>query len=531
MNNKLVIDEATYRDKVLACWLGKNIGGTLGAPFEWKRQINNVSFYTQELGGEPLPNDDLDIQLLWLVALEEMGIDLDEHILSEYWCTYVTPHWAEYGTGKINMRSGLVPPLSGLYNNTYKDSCGCFIRSEIWACIAPGLPDVAAEYARMDGYLDHGTGEGTIAEIFCAAMESAAFFINDYLELIDIGLSYIPEDSAVAGAVRLAVETWKQGIGWKEARHLILEEYRGMTTHGILTNTSEEDRGKGFHEGTLGFDVPSNIAIVVRGLLEGGDDFGKGVCTTVNMGEDTDCTGATMASIFGLVHGTEGIPKKWIDPIGYNLRVGTLNLGELGFYGGQLPQDLRELTDRTERIAEQLLLRHKDREVAMITDPTESGRGSGVSGGPDGPGKTLFLNKGTISEDGTRNRFNARFSHPHFTVIVDYGSSPTIASGETKQISVTVENTYKIQTNFTFRWYLPEDLRVEPSSRGTFLSFPKTVGGNATLDFVLCAEEMKEPSVRGAFELTVAGRPTVILVPIMLLQQTGPVNYEELKPH
>jgi len=29
-----------------------------------RRQINNVSFYQQELTGEPLPNDDLDITLL-----------------------------------------------------------------------------------------------------------------------------------------------------------------------------------------------------------------------------------------------------------------------------------------------------------------------------------------------------------------------------------------------------------------------------------------------------------------------------------
>ena len=42
-----------YRNMVLGCWLGKNIGGTLGALFEWRRQLNDVSFYTQDLGGEP----------------------------------------------------------------------------------------------------------------------------------------------------------------------------------------------------------------------------------------------------------------------------------------------------------------------------------------------------------------------------------------------------------------------------------------------------------------------------------------------
>ena len=77
--------------------MGKNIGGTLGAPMEFLRQVNNVSFYQQKLTGEPLPNDDLDIQLLWLVALEEQGLDLTAQTLADYWCLYVTPHWSEYG--------------------------------------------------------------------------------------------------------------------------------------------------------------------------------------------------------------------------------------------------------------------------------------------------------------------------------------------------------------------------------------------------------------------------------------------------
>ena len=28
------INKSWYRDKLYACWLGKNIGGTLGAPYE-----------------------------------------------------------------------------------------------------------------------------------------------------------------------------------------------------------------------------------------------------------------------------------------------------------------------------------------------------------------------------------------------------------------------------------------------------------------------------------------------------------------
>ena len=36
---------STYRDKVMGCWAGKNVGGVLGAPFEGIRQIVDVDFY------------------------------------------------------------------------------------------------------------------------------------------------------------------------------------------------------------------------------------------------------------------------------------------------------------------------------------------------------------------------------------------------------------------------------------------------------------------------------------------------------
>jgi hypothetical protein len=61
-----------YKDKVRACWLGKNIGGTMGTPYEGRRELLDVKgFVTKQ--GEVLPNDDLDLQLIWLHAVEQMG--------------------------------------------------------------------------------------------------------------------------------------------------------------------------------------------------------------------------------------------------------------------------------------------------------------------------------------------------------------------------------------------------------------------------------------------------------------------------
>ncbi|MFO8007689.1 MAG: ADP-ribosylglycohydrolase family protein, partial [Candidatus Brocadiia bacterium] len=495
----------------LGCWMGKNIGGTLGAPFEWKRQINDVSFYTQDLGGEPLPNDDLDIQLLWLVALEEMGVDLDAHTLADYWCLYVTPHWSEYGTAKTNMRQGLLPALSGTVENDYKHSCGCFIRSEIWACIAPGCPEIAARYAREDAILDHGNGEGTYGEVFCAALESAAFVVDDLRALIDIGLSYIPEDCGVAGAVRCAVDAFDAGKSWREARDDILRDYRGGTFMGQPDRTSPEDREKAFHTGRRGYDAPSNVAIVVLGLLYGADDFDEMICTTVNCGEDTDCTGATAGAIFGIIHGIDAIPERWIEPIGRSIKTACLNLGELGYFGNQLPDTIDELTDRTERMAEQILARHRFAGTELSRDePTDlEDLSPDALKAPDG-GAGLYEGAG-----GTVHRFD------FFTVIVDYGSDPTVRNGETRTVRLTIENNYKTQANISMHWYLPDGWEIWPGRDAYVMSLPGNLSGSRTLEFALRTDEVRQALTRFVVELTIEGRPTVMLVPVMLLNGNG----------
>ena len=502
----MILNVDDYRRKVLGCWLGKNIGGTLGGPMEWKRQVNDVSFYTRDLGGEPLPNDDLDIQLLWLIALEEQGIDVDAHLLSEYWCIYVTPHWAEYGIAKANLRLGLPPPMSGTVNNDYRDSCGAFIRSEIWACIAPGLPRVAAHYAYQDAIIDHGNGEGTYAEVFCAALESAAFVLDDIRELIDIGLSYIPADCAVANAVRCAISCADRNLDWRAGREEILRHYRGASHGGNPENTSPEDREKGFHEGKLGFDVPSNIAIVVLGLLLGGDDFDRMICTTVNCGEDTDCTGATAGSIYGLIHGADAIPQKWIEPIGRSIQTACLNLGELGHFGDRIPQTVDELTERTECIARQVLLRHRQEGVALAADAPTAASSHDLAALKCDDVAPLY-----------RGIHGITCENAFFRVDVDLDGDPFIRSGEQRLLRVSVRNRYRVQANVSLHWYLPPGWSVKPSASGVVQALPGRFRDATVMQFTLCTDQVERALNRCVLELTVEGRPTVLTVPVMLM--------------
>lgn len=223
----MILSVKDYKNKTLGCWLGNNIGGTLGAPMEWRRQKNDVSFFIQDLSGEPAPNDDLDIQIIWLNALEVDGIDINSNILGGYWTLYNDAHWSEYGNAKVNLKSGLFPPLSGSMNNDYKDSCGCFIRSEIWATICPGMPQVAAKYAYEDAIIDHGNGEGMFAEVFIATIEASAYLVNNIRQLIEIGLSYIPVDCSVAKAVKYVIGCYDTRMPWEEMRIGVLKNFRG----------------------------------------------------------------------------------------------------------------------------------------------------------------------------------------------------------------------------------------------------------------------------------------------------------------
>ena len=178
-----------YYDKVKGCYLGKNIGGTLGAPFECYRGVYDIDGFMQDVSS-PIPNDDVDLQLVWLAAVEQEGRRIDSHVLAEYWDYYVTAVISEYGTGKNNFNKGIMPPHTGYLRNFNRDSNGAWIRTEIWACLCAGNPMLAATYAYYDSCVDH-SDEGVNSAVFIAAVQAAAFFESDVHKLLDIGFSFM----------------------------------------------------------------------------------------------------------------------------------------------------------------------------------------------------------------------------------------------------------------------------------------------------------------------------------------------------
>lgn len=476
-----------YRGKLHGCWMGKNIGGTLGAPFEWKRQLNDVSFYTQNLNGEPLPNDDLDIQLLWLIVVERHGLDVDAHLLAHYWLYYVSPHWAEYGTAKVNMRSGLAPPLCGTINNPYKDSCGSFIRSEIWACLFPGNPVKAALCAFQDAVVDHGDGEGVYAEVFTAVLESTAFVCQSTAELLRIGLSFIPQNSGVAEAVNDTIGAWKEGKDWQETRDLVLEKHRGQASkHGI----SIEDKNKGFDSGPLGYDAPSNVAIVVLGLLYGEGDFGKSITTAVNCGEDTDCTAATLGALLGIMNGIEGIPEKWQESIGRGINTISLNLGDLvEGMESLVPVTIDELSDRIEKLHHAVPHNFQD-----------------------------ALSRGEKFLSTYKKMKGSEFRFPFFSVFIDYDGSPYIQEGKEKQLDIYFHNGERFQKNIMLQCRFPEGWNVQPAGDfSLYLQAPWFGPAEKKCTLRITPRGVYKALYRGTIRILTEGSPEVHYVPLFFL--------------
>lgn len=286
-----------YREKVLACWLGKNIGGILGTPTEGYPGILNFTYY-DPVPTEPVPNDDLELQVMNAAALAGMEVpEVNRNIVAEIWRRHMDFHCDEYAVALKNLRNGIRPPWSGSYDNYYHDGMGAAIRSELWACLAPGEPELAAAFAREDACVDH-CGDGVDAEVFLAALESRAFVSGDIEDLISCGLRFLPDGSRLKRCIRETCELWRAWKDWEKVRNRIQETYATEFRTAVIPN----------------------VPYTVLALLAGERDFGKTICTAVNCGMDTDCTGATAGAVMGILD-PDGIGEKWLAPVGHALVV------------------------------------------------------------------------------------------------------------------------------------------------------------------------------------------------------------------
>ena len=139
---------AKYFDKVYGCWLGKCICGNIGAPFEGMKQELSVRF-TESMVKEMLPNDDLDLQVLFLDVVEKYGPEFTSDQLADVFyrnCPYAP---GEYAYFKKNYECGIHPPLSGSFNNeVYRNGRAAPSVPRSGHASRPGIPCARLNFAR-----------------------------------------------------------------------------------------------------------------------------------------------------------------------------------------------------------------------------------------------------------------------------------------------------------------------------------------------------------------------------------------------
>lgn len=279
---------AAYFDKVYGGWIGKCLGGAAGGPVEGIKA--RIYKKMEEIYNPKLPNDDLDIQLLWLDLLERKGSSLTACEMAQGWLEHCWYPFGEYGVFLRNYMRGIKPPYTGGFNNSYfKDGMGCPIRSEIWAMIYPGEPQKALHFAQMDGSLDHD-GESVYAEMFLARMQSQAFFENDVQKLITDSSKEIPE-SKLKCCIESILQAFETGVAFEKTVDLIIKDY----SHPDFTN------------------VVQNLGFIVASLLYGEGDMEKVINLAIYCGYDVDCTCASAGALIGIIKGYSGLDHKLLE--------------------------------------------------------------------------------------------------------------------------------------------------------------------------------------------------------------------------
>ena len=503
------INFSVYEDKVRACWLGKNIGGTLGAPLECQRGVYDLQYYIHDLNLGVLPNDDLDLQLIWLNAAEKFGKNINAEILSEYWMSYIVADWSEYGAAKSNLRFGMQPPISGWYNNHNKDSCGAFIRSEIWACLAPGHPEIAVKYAREDAICDHAD-EGLYGELFCAALQSAAFVEKDMDKLLEIGLSYIPEDCAVAKAVNVALDAYRSGKNWKEARKAVLKATPG--TFGMYYGYVDQEPEEDIPVGEPGFDAPSNIGLMMVGWLYGEGDFSKSICIAAGCGEDADCSAGTLAATLGIIYGTKGIDEKWLRPIGDEIKTISLDLTKNSTDTIQIPTTVTELTERIIKLM-----------PTFMNGYFHFDENGGIVIKKNGNMTNTTIRKGTFCRINSRDELCASSmsfikENVLISVRVEFEKDVHISENKEKIFKLFVENKIRCHQWLNIKIHIPHEWEALPCSEFS-MCLDQRHGGSALNEtsFSIIPHGLNKGKYNVTLEIESQGRPSVLYVPMMLV--------------
>jgi ADP-ribosylglycohydrolase len=323
-----------YAERVYAGILGKIIGVYLGRPFEgWSyerisKELGEIDYYVNDRISWKHPlvvaDDDIAGTFTFLRALEDYDNlrNLTPKQIGQTWLNYVIENrtifwWGGFGnstehTAYIRLKNGVSAPKSGsaaLNGKIISEQIGAQIFIDGWAMVAPGDPEFAADLARRAASVSHD-GEAIYASQVLAAMEAQAFVESDINKLLDVGISFIPNDSTIYRMIA-DIRAWHaKEPDWHAGRKKIAGLYNYENYGGVC-------------------HMVPNHALIILGLLYGDSDFNKSMLIVNTAGWDTDCNSGNLGCLLGIKDGLSTFDKgkDWRGPVADRLYLSTADGG------------------------------------------------------------------------------------------------------------------------------------------------------------------------------------------------------------
>ena len=314
----------TIRDKMAGAWLGRCVGCLLGKPIEGVKRPR-LQVLLDKYGYESIPDyiwkfpylkeedcqdfgwndpwwyrntssfpgdDDTDYTVLAMAMVKKKGINFTPSDVADFWL-YNMPILHTCTAERVAYRNfvdGIYPPLSATRRNPYREWIGAQIRADLYGYITPGNPEKAAELAWRDASISH-VKNGIYGAMWVAAMLSVSFCENNIYTIIRAGLAQIPKTSRLHDAITEVICWYIMGLTFDKVLGKIHKAWDENNPHHWC-------------------HVIPNAQIVAASLLYSENSFDKAISNAVISCFDTDCNGATVGSIMGMILGTNGISNK-----------------------------------------------------------------------------------------------------------------------------------------------------------------------------------------------------------------------------
>ena len=298
---EMVQDRETFLDRARGVMSGLAIGDSFG---DAARKPDNQLAYgiTTDFGeGASWSTDDTEYGLLTAQTLIEANGRLTPEIVAEAWKKHVVTQGEELNRGgnsemeaAANLRRGLMPPYTGLYN-AYAFSDGAAMRAAPIGIVFAGDLPGAAQAAETDASISHCRdgvwGAQSVACAVAAAVAGASFE-----EILDAALYPVPKTSWYYYTFQLAMDIVRQADG------RLLDAW--MPLHDRLATRYKAS-------------VPEAVSQAFGVLALSHEDFRTGVITAGNFGRDADTIAAICGAVLGGMYGYKAIPARWAEKTRY----------------------------------------------------------------------------------------------------------------------------------------------------------------------------------------------------------------------